>query len=117
MATALVPACSVQETPTNPSSDSQCNEAKPQNKSRRVNRPRGPPRAAVDLRPDTLMTTDELCAYLGIGRGTSRNWRVRAEGPPHRRVTARIIRYLKAEVDEWLAARKVRSTSESIRDE
>jgi len=48
----------------------------------------------------------QLCAELGISPVTTTKWRRKGEGPPFIRI-GRLIRYSRAAVDEWLAARTV----------
>jgi excisionase family DNA binding protein len=48
----------------------------------------------------------QLCAELGISPVTTTKWRRKGEGPPFIRV-GRLIRYSRAALDEWLAARTV----------
>ena len=77
---------------------------------------RRPARDLASLGPEDLMTPDEMCRYLNIADSTGRNWRLRAYGPEHVRVSPRCLRFRKGTVDAWLAARSFRSTSETIKD-
>lgn len=59
-----------------------------------------------------LLTTTQAAHYLGISPDTLATWRVRiSDGPPFVRV-GRAIRYRHADLAEWIAGRRRRSTSE-----
>ena len=83
--------------------------------SKRVKRHR-PKRDPHALGPEDLMTVPEMCSYLHISEKTCRNWACRGYGPRRIRISARCIRIRKGDVDDWLAARRVSSTSEAIAD-
>ncbi len=83
--------------------------------TKRVKRHR-PVRDPHALGPNDLMTVPEMCSYLHISEKTCRNWACRGYGPRRIRISARCIRIRKGDVDDWLAARRVYSTSEAIGD-
>lgn len=56
-----------------------------------------------------LMTTDELAAYRGMSRQAVDTERWRGQGPPFVR-DGRRVRYRRADVDAWIAARVVQPT-------
>lgn len=61
---------------------------------------------------DALMTTAELAAYLKLPKRTLENWRYRSSGqagPPFKRLGLH-VRYVRADVDAWLAALGAEST-------
>lgn len=58
------------------------------------------------------MTTQEVAAYLGIAVATLEGWRQRGEGPPFLQF-GRAIRYARADVEAYEAARKFRNTAEA----
>lgn len=53
-----------------------------------------------------LLSDRQVAALLGLAPNTLRHWRCRAHGPAWVRVGARTIRYERAEVERWLAARR-----------
>lgn len=55
------------------------------------------------------MTTGETADYLNISPATLETWRCRGGGPPFRKL-GRAVRYLKTDVDEWLAEQLHEST-------
>ena len=50
--------------------------------------------------------------------GLSRRWLEiaawRGDGPPMRRITSRMIRYERGELEQWLASRRVSSTADEV---
>lgn len=53
-----------------------------------------------------LIDEKQLCADLGISSVTATKWRAKAAGPPFIKV-GRLVRYRRADVEAWLAARTV----------
>ena len=53
-----------------------------------------------------LWTDAELCPYLSAEPRTVRLWR-HTRGLPFIRVTSKIIRYRKGDIDKWLDSRRV----------
>ncbi len=64
-----------------------------------------------------LLDENAVAARLGLSVRTLRNWRVRGVGPRFIRLSRRAVRYAPADVDAWIAARTVHSTSERERDD
>ncbi len=56
---------------------------------------------------EALMSTEEVAAYLRVSPSTIHDWRLKAAGPPAFKV-GRHLRFRRAEVDEWLEARRGR---------
>ena len=52
----------------------------------------------------------EVSEYLGVPTSTLSQWRWKGEGPAFVRA-GRIIRYRRADVEEWLAAHRVETVS------
>ncbi len=50
---------------------------------------------------DTLLSTAQLAAELGVTPGTLRNWRTAGRGPRGARIGGR-VRYRRADVDTWI---------------
>lgn len=48
-----------------------------------------------------LLTSDDVCDYLGIARRTLDRWNARRIGPPQVRIGG-LIRYRQKSLDEWL---------------
>jgi len=69
--------------------------------------------AATEVERRWLRVT-AAAAYLGIGVGTLNKLRVAGGGPRYAKLSATVI-YDVADLDDWLVARKVRSTSETGR--
>lgn len=59
-----------------------------------------------------LLRPCEAAAYLGISPSTLAKMRMRGNSPPFVRVTTRAVAYVIADLDAYLAARKVSSTSD-----
>jgi predicted DNA-binding transcriptional regulator AlpA len=64
---------------------------------------------------DDLLTAEQLAAWLQQSIETLNKKRGRGDGPPYLRLSGagtKGIRYRRSAVEQWLAAREVRSTSE-----
>ena len=53
------------------------------------------------------MTTTETATYLSVHRQTLNGWRHKGVGPPYVRLSSGRIGYLVADIDAWLAERRV----------
>ena len=62
-----------------------------------------------DLRP--LWNTEQCARYLGVSIDWLNGSRCRGDGPPFIKI-GRNVRYLPAQVEEWLRDRVMQSTSE-----
>lgn len=58
--------------------------------------------SASDITP-ALLTTEQAAQYLGLAKSTLQNQRSAGVGVPFRRI-GRAVRYVRAELDEWIAA-------------
>src|SRR3569833_1113365 len=58
------------------------------------------------------LRTPEAAEYLGVGESTLEKWRCSGYGPAFARAGTRIVVYRIADLDAFLAARRVNSTSE-----
>lgn len=56
------------------------------------------------LQPGDLLTPDEASAILVVDKPTLANWRSARRGPPWVRVGARMVRYTRAGLAEFLSA-------------
>src|SRR3954453_19617582 len=59
------------------------------------------------------LRTPEAAQYLGVGESTLEKWRCSGYGPAFERAGTRIVVYRIADLDAFLAARRVNSTSET----
>lgn len=59
-----------------------------------------------------FLTPDELAALLAVSPKTIEKWRWSGAGPEFVRLPSRAIRYPASAVEQWLAARVARSTSD-----
>ncbi len=59
------------------------------------------------------LDTKRLSEELGISCRTVEAWRISGDGPPFVRLGRSLVRYRRQHVDEWLAERLCRSTTES----
>ena len=60
-----------------------------------------------------MLTTEEAAQFLGLCKETLATWRCRPPkdgGPPFVRLSARCIRYNRAELIEWMSKRTLTST-------
>ena len=61
-----------------------------------------------------ICSSPEAAQYLRIGRSTLEKLRVHGGGPKYVKLGLRRVGYLKADLDDWIAARpRVRNTSEA----
>jgi excisionase family DNA binding protein len=58
------------------------------------------------------LRAEEAANYLRVSSSTLAKWRMRREGPPYERCGSRVILYDRAELDAWLARRRVRPKSD-----
>lgn len=59
-------------------------------------------------------TEVEAASYLGLKVYTLRKWRREGSGPEYIRCGARLIRYMQADIDSWLAQRKFNSNAHEM---
>jgi excisionase family DNA binding protein len=71
--------------------------------------PRTEGAASASAHEDEFMTTQELARLLRVDPSSVRRWRtsVPAQGPPYVRISGRVVKYRRADVDRWLAGRRV----------
>ena len=54
-----------------------------------------------------LMSIEDLAVYLGDSKRTVYKYIASGEGPPHIRISSKNIKFDRADVDAWLASKKV----------
>ena len=59
-------------------------------------------------------TEEGAALYLGLTVYTLRKWRREGSGPEYIRCGARLIRYMQADIDSWLAQRKFNSNAHEL---
>ena len=59
-----------------------------------------------------LLNERQTAAYLGVSPRCLAAWRHRGGGPHFLRIGYRTVRYLPADVEEWLSKRRFASTAE-----
>jgi predicted DNA-binding transcriptional regulator AlpA len=59
-------------------------------------------------------TEGEAASYLGLTVYTLRKWRREGSGPEYIRCGSRLIRYMQADIDSWLAQRKFHSNAHEL---
>jgi predicted DNA-binding transcriptional regulator AlpA len=65
-----------------------------------------------DDAPAPLLDEAAAAAWMGLQPRTLQVWRVRGGGPAFVRISARCVRYRRADLDEWARSRLRNSTSE-----
>lgn len=60
-----------------------------------------------------ILRTDAAAEYVGLAGSTLEKMRLRGDGPPFVRLSAKSIGYDLADLDAWIVARKASSTSDS----
>lgn len=61
-----------------------------------------------------LLSRDDIEAEYGLGRRWLELAALSGEGPPMRRISSRMIRYERGELEQWLADKKVASTAQAV---
>ncbi|MFT4792828.1 MAG: putative DNA-binding transcriptional regulator AlpA [Paracoccaceae bacterium] len=61
-----------------------------------------------------LLSRDEIEDEYGLSRRWLELAALRGDGPPMRKISARMVRYERAEFEDWLKARRVISTSDVV---
>lgn len=60
-----------------------------------------------------LLKTSQAAEYLGLSKPTLERYRTFGGGPRFAKL-GKAVRYRKCDLDDWLVARLVRSTSEAV---
>ena len=60
-----------------------------------------------------ILTTPEAAQYVRLGKPTLERFRLRGDGPQFCKLGG-AVRYRRSDLDDWLASRLVRSTSERV---
>ena len=60
-----------------------------------------------------VLDTSETATHIRVSKPTLERWRVSGNGPPFVKL-GKAVRYRRSDLDEWLASRVVRSTSEGV---
>jgi len=68
---------------------------------------------SIDDNPERLLREDEVAEHLGFSVRALQNWRIRGGGPLFVKVSARSVRYRRADLIAWVKARIRRSTSDT----
>ena len=63
---------------------------------------------------DPALNTSQASEYTGLAEATLEGLRTRGGGPRFVRYGRKAVRYLKSDLDEYMAARAVYSTSERV---
>jgi hypothetical protein len=66
---------------------------------------------AAKTPPSELLNTSQLADEIDVSPRTVEGWRLTGEGPPYIRCGSRAVRYRRADVIDWLSARRFTSTS------
>jgi predicted DNA-binding transcriptional regulator AlpA len=61
-----------------------------------------------------LLSRDDIEDEYGLSRRWLELAALRGDGPPMRKISARMVRYERAEFEDWLKARRVISTSDVV---
>jgi len=64
--------------------------------------------------PSTLVNEREAASILCYSVRALQNWRHRGGGPDFIKVSSRSVRYRRADLEKWIAARTVSNTSQTI---
>lgn len=61
---------------------------------------------------NSLLDTEQAARFCGLSHRTLAAYRGTGDGPHYHRLTARCIRYRRADLREWIESRTARSTAE-----
>lgn len=64
--------------------------------------PQADPTAVLRAMPPEVMTTEEVAQYLNLTTATLFQWRKDGEGPKYCKINSRTIRYLRADVIDYV---------------
>ncbi|MGD1086072.1 MAG: helix-turn-helix domain-containing protein [Verrucomicrobiota bacterium] len=67
-----------------------------------------------DFQSAELWTEEKAASFLAVKPRTVRLWR-QTRGLPHIRITSKVIRYRKSDIDDWLERRRVAIVAEPRR--
>jgi len=56
---------------------------------------------------DSLLTPKQAAGYLGLPEATLAQWRSQRRGPPYIKLELRLVRYRRADLEEWLARQTI----------
>lgn len=62
--------------------------------------------------PEQLLSRDQIQAEYGLSKRYLELSAMTGDGPPMIRISRRMVRYKRSDLENWINARKVRSTSE-----
>lgn len=62
-----------------------------------------------------LLSRDEIEAEYGVSRRWLELAALSGEGPPYLKISRRMVRYRRSDLERWLEAHKARSTSDRTR--
>ena len=68
----------------------------------------------LDIQPAQLVNEREAASILCYSVRALQNWRHRGGGPDFIKVSSRSVRYRRADLEKWIAARTVSNTSQTI---
>jgi predicted DNA-binding transcriptional regulator AlpA len=57
--------------------------------------------------PLQLLTCEEVCTLLSVSMHCLRAWRKRGHGPPFIKASGCQVRYLRADLEEWITKHRV----------
>ncbi len=61
---------------------------------------------------DTYLGTAQVAEYLNLSKSWIEKLRISGFGPPYYKVGPRRVLYKRADIDQWIAERRISSTSE-----
>jgi len=59
----------------------------------------------IETNSDSILNETEAATLLGVGPRTIRLWR-RSRGLPHYKLTAKIVRFKRSDLIEWMESRR-----------
>jgi hypothetical protein len=54
-----------------------------------------------------MLDTEQAGAYLGVAGATLRDWKCQRIGPPFVQLSARVVRYRRSDLEQFIASRRV----------
>jgi excisionase family DNA binding protein len=66
----------------------------------------------AQMTPD-ILDTREAAAYIRLAKPTLERFRLTGDGPRYAKM-GKAVRYRRTDLDEWLASRLIRSTSQQV---
>lgn len=63
---------------------------------------------------ESLLTAKQAAELLGLPEATLAQWRSQRRGPPYIKLELRLVRYRRADLEEWIERRMVQTEVDNV---